>query len=54
MDVRCCAYYRKDTTRSASIVRELGTVGRQWSYPGYTVDRTPYGVCSMSSAITST
>ena len=22
----------------------IGTAGRQWSYPGHTVDRTPYGV----------
>lgn len=40
-----CAYYRRDaiaicTARCSAI----GTVGRQWSYPGYTTDRTPYGV----------
>lgn len=40
-----CAYYRDgvihiQTARCAAI----GTAGRQWSYPGYVVDRTPYGV----------
>lgn len=42
---RECAYYRPSyvaicVTRCAWI----GTVGRAWSFPGYTVDRTPYGV----------
>lgn len=40
-----CAYYREDRIvicpdRCASI----GTGGRAWSYPGYQIDRTPYGV----------
>lgn len=40
-----CAYYRKDVinidvTRCATI----GVAGMAWSYPGYSVDRTPYGV----------
>jgi hypothetical protein len=40
-----CAFYRPSyvaicVPRCAAI----GTAGRQWSYPGYTVDRTPYGV----------
>jgi hypothetical protein len=40
-----CAYYRP--TYIAICVSKcavIGTAGRQWSYPGYTVDRTPYGV----------
>lgn len=40
-----CAYYRKHVT---TIVLErcagIGTAGMQWSFPGNTVDRTPYGV----------
>jgi hypothetical protein len=40
-----CAYYRDDViyiwTRSCA---GIGRAGRQWSYPGYSVDRTPYGV----------
>lgn len=40
-----CAYYRDgviyiDVSRCAGI----GMAGRAWSYPGYLVDRTPYGV----------
>lgn len=40
-----CAYYRPTaificTSRCAHI----GTAGRAWSYPGYVIDRTPYGV----------
>lgn len=40
-----CAFYRKDwvnicPTRCA----HLGRGGRSWSWPGYVVDRTPYGV----------
>lgn len=40
-----CAYYRAGTT-SICVARcaHIGTSPRQWSYPGYTVDRTPYGV----------
>ena len=40
-----CAYYRPSTTRIClAKCADIGTAGRQWSYPGYTVDRTPYGV----------
>lgn len=40
-----CAYYRRNVTNiCVSRCASIGTVGRQWSYPGYTVDRTPYGV----------
>lgn len=40
-----CAFYRPDKV-SICIDKcaNIGTAGRQWSYPGYTVDRTPYGV----------
>src|SRR5437879_1611994 len=40
-----CAFYRSH--RIAICVQRcaaIGTAGRQWSFPGYTVDRTPYGV----------
>lgn len=40
-----CAYYRRDvTTICVEKCAAAGTAGRQWSFPGYTVDRTPYGV----------
>lgn len=40
-----CAYYRKGvTTICVSRCAGIGYAGMQWSYPGYTVDRTPYGV----------
>lgn len=40
-----CAYYRENvTTICPARCSSIGTVGRSWSYPGYTVDRTPYGV----------
>lgn len=44
-DFGVCAYYRDGqidiwVDRCASI----GLAGRSWSYPGYSVDRTPYGV----------
>jgi len=40
-----CAYYRNGaTTICVERCALVGTVGRQWSWPGYTVDRTPYGV----------
>ena len=40
-----CAYWRNDTI-SICLAKcaNIGTAGRQWSYPGYSVDRTPYGV----------
>lgn len=40
-----CAYYRSGVIHI--LVKKcaaVGTAGRQWSYPGYIVDRTPYGV----------
>lgn len=40
-----CAFYRP--TRIVICVARcaaIGTAGRQWSFPGYAVDRTPYGV----------
>ena len=41
-----CAYYRPQRGIVICVPRcaAIGTAGRQWSYPGYTVDRTPYGV----------
>jgi hypothetical protein len=40
-----CAYYRNSVTHiCVARCAAIGTAGRQWSYPGYTVDRTPYGV----------
>ena len=40
-----CAYYRKDvTTICVTRCAAIGVAGMAWSYPGYTVDRTPYGV----------
>lgn len=43
--VSACAYYRKDTIKiCVKACAPIGTGGRSWSYPGYVVDRTPYGV----------
>jgi hypothetical protein len=40
-----CAYYRKDvTTICVTRCASIGVAGMAWSYPGYSVDRTPYGV----------
>ena len=40
-----CAYYRDGVvTICVDACAHVGTVGRAWSYPGYVVDRTPYGV----------
>lgn len=40
-----CAFYRDGVTHICiSRCASIGRVGRQWSFPGYTVDRTPYGV----------
>lgn len=43
--VASCAYYRRGTIficiESCAVP---GTAGRSWSWPGYAVDRTPYGV----------
>lgn len=41
-----CAYYREDTGIRICLERcaRPGMFGRAWSWPGYVVDRTPYGV----------
>jgi len=40
-----CAYYRPTFIKIClERCAHIGTAGRQWSYPGYRVDRTPYGV----------
>ena len=40
-----CAFYRPSTTRiCVARCAGVGYAGQSWSYPGYTVDRTPYGV----------
>lgn len=40
-----CAYYRDSVIKIwPKKCSALGLNGRSWSYPGYTVDRTPYGV----------
>lgn len=40
-----CAYYRRlEITICASRCAHPGTAGRAWSWPGYAIDRTPYGV----------
>lgn len=40
-----CAYYRADVvTISVKHCAAIGTAGMQWSFPGHSVDRTPYGV----------
>lgn len=40
-----CAYYRAGViTICVERCAAPGTAGRQWSWPGYVVDRTPYGV----------
>lgn len=43
-----CAFYRGRPTPTISIhvpaCAAIGTAGPCWSYPGYFVDRTPYGV----------
>ena len=40
-----CAYYRDGVIYIAvDACAAIGRAGRQWSYPGYVVDRTPYGV----------
>lgn len=44
-DFGVCAYYRSGViTIWVQSCAGLGQVGRQWSWPGYVVDRTPYGV----------
>ena len=40
-----CAYYRPVKIEIClAKCASIGTAGRQWSFPGYSVDRTPYGV----------
>lgn len=40
-----CAYYRPTTIHICLVkCASLGLAGRNWSWPGYAVDRTPYGV----------
>lgn len=40
-----CAYYRDGVIHIwVKSCAEIGLAGRQWSWPGYVVDRTPYGV----------
>ncbi len=44
-DFGVCAYYRDGEIEIwVNSCAALGKVGRQWSWPGYVVDRTPYGV----------
>ena len=44
-DFGVCAYYRDGGIEIwVQSCAAIGRVGRQWSYPGYVVDRTPYGV----------
>lgn len=44
-DVSACAYYRagKISIHTPSCA-SIGAGGQAWSYPGYFIDRTPYGV----------
>lgn len=40
-----CAYYRKNhVTICPARCAQIGTAGACWSFPGYIIDRTPYGV----------
>lgn len=40
-----CAYYRKNTiTLELIACARVGLGGREWSFPHYRIDRTPYGV----------
>lgn len=43
---KCCAYYRPGDGIHISVKRcaHIGVAASAWSYPGYVVDRTPYGV----------
>jgi hypothetical protein len=44
-DFDVCAYYRDGQIDIwVKSCASIGLGGRQWSYPGYVVDRTPYGV----------
>jgi hypothetical protein len=40
-----CAYYRPERIHIAPArCSHIGTSGMAWSFPGYVIDRTPYGV----------
>jgi hypothetical protein len=40
-----CAYYRRGLiTINVQACASIGFAGMQWSFPGHSVDRTPYGV----------
>lgn len=40
-----CAYYREDVINiDVGRCAAIGVAGMAWSYPGYSVDRTPHGV----------
>jgi hypothetical protein len=40
-----CAYYRNNVIHiSVKRCAHIGTGGPAWSFPGYVIDRTPYGV----------
>ena len=42
---RTCGYYRKGVIHvRLPLCATVGRAGRSWSWPGYPVDRTPYGV----------
>jgi hypothetical protein len=44
-DVGTCAYYRESTiTIHVKSCSSIGLAGASWSFPGYFIDRTPYGV----------
>jgi len=44
-DFGVCAYYRDSVIRIwVDACAPIGRSARAWSYPGYVVDRTPYGV----------
>ena len=46
-----CAYYRPHTIRiMVEKCAKYGFGGRAWSWPGYVVDRTPYGVMQHENA----
>lgn len=45
LTVGACAWYRNNQIWiKVDKCANIGRAGRCWSYPGYTVDRTPYGV----------
>lgn len=50
-DFAVCAYYRDGTIHIWPLAcAAIGRAGRQWSYPGYVIDRTPYGVVAHELA----